>query len=89
MSPGARFAEPERRHLLHSPGLGAGVVQRLEQAGITSIAALRRLGVDVFVARMCAAAGTQAWLNRRRALQRAVDTHRAATSGTPPTASAR
>lgn len=72
MSAEARFHEPERRHLLTSPGLGPVVVERLEQAGIASIAALRQLGVDTVVGRMCQPGTNLAWRNRRKALLRAV-----------------
>lgn len=70
-----RFAEPERRHLLTSRGLGPLVVQRLEEAGMVSIAALRHAGVDAVVLAMCQPGTNLAWRNRRRALRCALDTY--------------
>lgn len=70
-----RFNEAERRHLLSSPGLGPVVVQRLEEAGLASIAALRR---QELVALMLAVSepGTKVALrNRQRALRRALETY--------------
>jgi len=69
------FAEPERRHLLTSRGLGPLVVQRLEEAGMASIAALRHVGVDAVVLAMCRPGTNLAWRNRRRALRSALDTY--------------
>jgi hypothetical protein len=71
----ALFNADERRHLLAAPGLGPLVVARLEQAGVGSIRALRLLGVDTVVARLCEQVGSRAWSNRRHALQRAVDAY--------------
>lgn len=68
-----KFNERERRHLLSSPGLGPIVVERLEQSGIASIAALQTLGVDAVVDAMCQPGQNMAWFNRRRALLRAVN----------------
>lgn len=67
-----RFAPAERQFLLTQPGIGAAVVQRLEQAGIASLAQLDRDGVAPTVAAICALVGDGAWLNRRRALERAL-----------------
>lgn len=69
-----RFNEPERRHLLAAPGLGPAVVQRLEEAGVVSIAAMRRKGVDAVVLAICQSVNNLAWRNRRRALRRALET---------------
>lgn len=69
---GPAFNEHERRLLLATPGLGPVVVQRLEGAGVTSLAALRQRGVDRVVDQLCQAAGNAAWRNRRRALARAL-----------------
>lgn len=68
-----RFNERERRHLLSTRGLGPTVVQRLEQSGIVSIDTLRTRGVDSVVAAMCQPGHNKAWLNRRRALLRAIN----------------
>jgi hypothetical protein len=70
-----RFSEIERLHLLRSPGLGPLVVRRLEDSGIASIATLRRMGADVVVLAMCQPGTNLAWFNRRRALQRAIDSY--------------
>jgi len=69
------FNETERRHLLTSPGLGPVVVQRLEDAGVISMASLRRMGVDAVVLAMCQPGTNLAWCNRRRALRRALETY--------------
>jgi hypothetical protein len=68
-----RFNEAERRHLLASPRLGPTVVQRLEQSGIASIETLRALGVDRVVEALCQQGHNRAWMNRRRALLRAIE----------------
>jgi hypothetical protein len=51
------------------------VVQRLEEAGMVSIAALRHVGVDAVVLAMCRPGTNLAWRNRRRALRSALDTY--------------
>jgi hypothetical protein len=68
-----RFSEAERRHLLASPRLGPTVVERLEQFGIASIETLRTLGVDTVVETLCQQGHHRAWMNRKRALLRAVE----------------
>jgi len=70
-----RFPPDERRLLLSMPGIGATVVERLERAGFTSLTALREAGACHVVAR---AGQHPAWLNRRRAIERAIE--RAATA---------
>lgn len=69
----SRFPDYERRYLCGWPGIGDGVVDRIEQAGITSLHQLRRKGVDAVLDRICASQGHAAWRNRRRALLRALD----------------
>jgi hypothetical protein len=66
----SRFPAPERRQLLGEPGIGPGVVERLERAGIHSLAQLRRMGVARAVAAICASMGSGAWANRHRPLER-------------------
>lgn len=68
----AAFCDAERRLLLATPGLGPVVVQRLETAGVTSLAALRQRGVDRVIDQLCREAGSPAWRNRRRALAKAL-----------------
>jgi hypothetical protein len=63
-----RFAPTERRLLLSVPGIGEGVVTRLEQAGIGSLARLRAIGVDEAVRAVESQLGRDAWSNRRRPL---------------------
>ena len=67
-----RFAPDERRLLLSTPGIGPGVIQRLESAGIHSLAQIRALGVQGTVRHVCEQLGTMAWANRRGALDRAL-----------------
>lgn len=76
--PPAGFQPEDLRVLLATPGIGPGVVQRLEAAGIASMARLAELGADAAVAAVCGRLGTAAWGNRRRALERAL---RQATAG--------
>lgn len=63
-----RFPVHERHLLLSTPGLGEGVVARLETAGITSLGLLQALGPE----RVLEQVGRGAWANRRRALARAL-----------------
>lgn len=69
----SRFPEYERRYLCGWPGIGDGVISRIEQAGISSLRQLRHAGVDAVLDRICSAQGHAAWRNRRRALLRALD----------------
>ena len=67
-----RFPARERRQLLSERGIGPQVVERLEQAGIDSLDRLRCVGVAGAVDAICAVVGSQAWANRRRAIERAL-----------------
>jgi hypothetical protein len=58
--------------LLRAPGVGPGVVRRLEQVGVQSLSDLVRRGVDPTVSAICAETGHQGWANRRDALVRAL-----------------
>jgi len=64
------FTDAERRLLLGSPGIGPGVISRLEALGYTSLGDLRQAGVDTVVARVCSGINTSAWANRKRALEK-------------------
>lgn len=64
------FSAEERGVLLKSNGIGAEVVQRLEEAGFHSLDHMRAVGVDRVIQTMCSYVGTPAWANRRRALRR-------------------
>ncbi|MDE2369218.1 MAG: hypothetical protein KGN16_09610 [Burkholderiales bacterium] len=64
------FNETERRQLINAPGIGPRVVERLEQVGFDSLAAMQRSGTDAVVERVCRMLGSNAWTNRRRALNR-------------------
>ena len=66
----AQFHDQERRLLLAQPRIGPKVVDRLEQAGIHSFDALRRLGVEQAIRLIRSAVGSTAWVNRRSALER-------------------
>ena len=68
-----KFCNPERLALLRTPGLGPKVVSRLEEQGLTSIEAMRELGVERVVEMVCSAVGSNAWKNRHAALSRALD----------------
>lgn len=67
-----KFPLHEREVLLQTSGIGAEVVQRLEEAGFHSLEHMRQIGIDLVIATMCSHVGTTAWANRRRALGRAV-----------------
>lgn len=66
------FSDVERRLLLTTRGIGLGVIDRIECAGVHSLAQLRDLGVDVIVDQICNGVGSYAWRNRKRALIRAL-----------------
>lgn len=68
------FPEEERCWLLRVPGIGGGVIRRLEAAGFESLESLRRAGIDCIVQTVCGQVGSAAWANRRRAIERALDT---------------
>lgn len=58
--------------LLATRGIGHGVIDRIECAGVHSLHQLRALGVDAMVDRICDGVGNFAWRNRKRALSRAL-----------------
>lgn len=62
----------ERKLLLTVPGIGAGVIARLESVGVHSLSELAALGSDAAVRRVCRQLGTNAWENRRGALDAAL-----------------
>ncbi len=63
-----RFDGFARSWLLRCPGIGPGVIQRLEGMGVLSLDDLASRGVDRVVAEICDQLGTPAWANRRSAL---------------------
>ena len=71
VAPG-RFCDLERLALLRAPGLGPTVINRLEAQGLTSLDALREMGVDRVIDLVCNAVGSPAWKNRHAALARAL-----------------
>jgi hypothetical protein len=86
VAPG-RFCDLERLALLRAPGLGPTVVSRLEAQGLTSLAAMREMGVDRVIDLVCHAMGSPAWKNRHAALARALSSsmldHQPAPAQTP------
>lgn len=68
----SRFAPHERARLLKATGIGPGVIQRLEEAGIHSFAQIQKLGVQGTVLQVYQRLGTQALANRQRALSKAL-----------------
>jgi len=66
------FAPSERAVLLATPGIGPGVIDRLESAGIHTFEQMRTLGVSGTVHRVCEHLGSKAWANRQRALRKAL-----------------
>ncbi|MEK8052863.1 hypothetical protein AACH10_21610 [Ideonella sp. DXS22W] len=71
-----RFPPSERGFLLAEPRIGQGVIERLEEVGVHSLAQLAALGPSVVVRRICEGQGSLAWSNRRRALERALQRSR-------------
>jgi hypothetical protein len=67
------FSAEDRKLLLSTTGVGACMVQRLEDAGFHSLQQLRALGAQHVVMAMCEWVGDDAWANRRRAIQRVID----------------
>ena len=67
-----RFSPEDRRLLMSERGINAVVIARLEQAGYCSITQVVRVGVPVAVEDVCRLVGSAAWVNRRKALERAV-----------------
>lgn len=63
------FTPEERRLMLAEPGIGPTVIERLEAAGFGSIEQLRAAGADAAVRMICARVGSDAWANRRQALE--------------------
>jgi len=72
MSDGTSFPADERRYLLGRPGIGPGVLARLEACGYASLAQLRAAGVDAVLEAITRTLGPDRWSNRRRALTRAL-----------------
>ena len=66
------FAPHERASLLKATGIGPGVIQRLEEAGIHSFAQIQELGVQGTVQQVHLRLGTKALANRQRALIKAL-----------------
>ena len=66
------FPSNEREILLKSPGIGPGVIDRLEALGVDSLEALCAANLEELVRRACHLVGSAAWRNRQRALQRAL-----------------
>lgn len=69
---GLQAGHSDLQRLLRAPGVGPGVVQRLEQVGVRSLSDLVRRGVDPTVEAICAQTGHAGWANRRAALIRAL-----------------
>lgn len=84
--PAMPFPSIERKLLLTVPGIGTGVIDRLESVGVHSLSELAALGSHAAVHRVCRQLGTNAWVNRRRALDEALRLaeRRVTTAGPPP-----
>lgn len=67
-----RFSPEDRQLLMSERGINAVVVARLEQAGYCSITQVVLAGVPAAVEDVCRLVGSDAWVNRRKALERAV-----------------
>lgn len=66
------FSADERRYLLTMPGIGPGVLARLEECGFDSLASLGRAGAEQVVDTVARRVGSSAWGNRRRSIERAL-----------------
>lgn len=69
----AGFSPHEARALLTVQGIGPLVLQRLEQAGYCSLRDLQTAGADRVTEQVVRLMGTAAWINRRKALRRALE----------------
>lgn len=63
------WPESDCRLLLAVPRLGPVVIDRLQSAGIRSMADLRAVGAEEAVDRICRQLGSAAWRNRQQALE--------------------
>lgn len=73
------FSDEERALLLRAPRIGPAVIDRLQAVGLDSLEALRRVGVDAAVERVCQHLGSTAWANRRDAIQAVLERQAPAT----------
>jgi hypothetical protein len=67
-----RFSAVDRRLLAAEPGIGNGVIARMEEVGFHSLAQLREAGSARVVDEVCRRLGSIAWRNRLLALERAL-----------------
>jgi hypothetical protein len=72
-TPRPAFRPEERKALLGTPGIGPVIVMRLEQAGLGSLDRLREVGTARAAGIVCTLQGSPAWMNRHRALARALE----------------
>ena len=75
------FSANDRASLMAAPFVGPRVVQRLEEAGFSDLAALARADAGVICAQIAASLGTSCWANSpqaRRAIENAIAVARAA-----------
>ena len=75
------FSDNHRRLLLRTAGIGPTVLQRLQDAGFHSLAAIHACGVDRVIERVSEEVPGAALQNRRGALQRALAAWSAAGQG--------
>lgn len=66
------FAQQDRARLMAQPGIGPGVISRLQTLGLDSLDKLRAASAEGAVAQVCEQLGTSAWRNRLHALARAL-----------------
>lgn len=67
-----RFNALDRHLLAAEAGIGARVIERMEEAGFHSLAQLRAAGCAQVVDVVCRRLGSIAWRNRLRPLERAL-----------------
>ena len=67
------FSPPERAILLAVRGVGPGVVTRLEQLGIDTLATLARQDAGTICADVAALLGSTCWRNQPKAKQAVAD----------------
>lgn len=85
-SPQAIMNQREARLICRWPQLGPTVVQRLEEAGLHSIAEVLAIGADEAVDRVCRRQGSSAFRNRAASLKAFLQECEASQKPGPPCA---
>jgi hypothetical protein len=81
--PSVTFRTEEREALLRARGIGPVILSRLEAAGLGSFERLLEVGAAGAAGMVCAQQGSPSWMNRQRALMRALEAAGVACRRTP------